>query len=281
MKYIYLFSLALVCHISFGQVLDPYKDWFGLTGYFNQEEVAKHGIKKIRMDISNKLDDKIFYDKGEFLEYEFNRDGTLAKASRRIPVSRGHDTSYISYQYDPEKRILSQEEHQGPFEFIYQYIYLNSTNYRSLKIRPDSNRADTLYDRTHVIESEKSNTVERIGNLGKKPFMEVKKGYTKDGQLQDEEIIYLFNKNEIHTTYFIEDQKLIGKHYQKAFGEKKDLIWKYQYNSSLLELIEVYKNGTLLEKIAFTYAGEIPTAIILRNYQDKFVRIYRCDYEKY
>ncbi len=281
MKYFFILSLTFLSFSAKTQLLDPYQEWFGFTNFFNTEKIKEYEIKSIRLDISNKKDDQIFYDKGEFLEYEFTRRGLLASSIKRIQMTRGYDTSSSIYMYDPKGRLIFHNEFRGPFNFQYVFEYDPGENYRSIKLRPNEPEADTLYDRIHQLYENGNIKGELISNRNGKSFLEKKSAYSKRGHLIEEKMIYLINHNEIKTTYSIEFDKLIGKHYQKEFDDKRDIIWKYQYMGSILEQVEIFKDGILNEKIAFTYEDDLPKAIILRNFQEKFVRIYRCNYEFY
>lgn len=281
MRQLFLIFFLFLVKLSTGQLLDPYSDWFNMESFFIEEEVKKKKIKSIRLEISNKKDDQTFYDQGEFIEYTFNPSGKINQIMKRIPISSGFDSSIVFFQYDQAKRLIRKTEEIGPFHFIYEFNYSTEHNFRAWKLRPGKHSYDTLYEREHEFQFSDLESVEVISNRAGRAFMKNYFNYSTKGELEEKGSVYLFNKNEVKTQYFIEDGQLVGKHYQKDFGEKKDVIWKYRYEGNLLEFIEIWKKGTMIEKLAFTYDSNLPKAIILRNMQEKYVRIYRCKYETY
>jgi len=280
MRYLIVISFILISHLSAGQLLDPYQEWFEMESFFYQEELSESKIKVLRFEISNKQDDKIFYDKGEFLEYKFDKKGLLVEVSKRVAMANGFDTSNVKFFYDQKGRLIKKIDQQGPFHFEFYFIHLDDQlSYRELKIRPQTSKGDTLYDRIHEVSFEKGKEVELIKNRVGKAFLKKETSYLENGRLADRKLTYLFNNKQIKSNYFHEDQRLVGKQYQKAFGEKRNKIWKFKYERNELEMVEVFNKGLLHEKIAFTYKNGLPSAIILRNIQDKYVRIYKCNYD--
>lgn len=279
MKYS-LFSLFFLLQLtSQAQILDPKAEWFDLNDFFIEEVVQERKIRQITIGISNKKDGRIFIDQGEYLYYHFDRNGNLVDAMRKIPLSRGFDTSSYQYSYDQLGKLIKKVEQEGPFHFEYHYQYPNAENYQSIKIHPDSNQNDTLFHRLHQIAFQNGKEIESIRNLGGKVFLQRSREFNSKGKLEKSEDLYLFNQGRIENYYTYEFDRLVGRQIQKDFGIKKDLLWKFEYSGKKYREVTMLESGNPVYRMAFTYRDRLPSAVVYRNMGEKFIRLYELRYE--
>ena len=281
MKVLFSLSFLFLSLCSYSQILDPYVDWLDLNDFFMEEEVANRKIQSIRLKLSNKKDQRSIQSKGESITYQFDRNGRLLSAMKSTATSLGFDTSIIQYNYDTKGRLILKKEEYGPFSFEYHYNYLSDTSYMSYKIANGASKGDTLYKRKHILEDSNGRHTESIHNGSGKAFIQYQSTYNSESLKTLDKTIYLFNRNEQKVKYIHENNRIVGKHFQKAFGQKQDKLVKYRYKNDYIEFVEFYREGAMYEKMAFTEENELLKDIIIRNYVEKEVRLYRIEYSFY
>lgn len=263
------------------QLFDPTKDWLQLDDFFLDEIIKERGIVAIRLEQREKRDDQIFRDVGERWLFEFNASGRVTFASKKTPMSNGYNTSWVSLKYDRSKRLIERIEHYGPFEFEYHYHYPTDSTYYSMKLNRDSSGADTLYYRKHRLEKMEDQLVEIVENHKGIPFLKEIEQLNEQGATLTLTLKYLFSRNQIKTDYCYEEGRLIEMHYQKYFGFKKDYLKTFLYDRDLLDEVKLFHDGILYERMRFTFRDGLPRDLIIRNYADKQIKIYRIEYDFY
>src|SRR5690606_22700331 len=89
-----LFFLSLACK---AQVFDPKEEWFSMTPFFQQKEIANHQIQQIHIKIQSKKDGEAILNYSDFLQYSFNDAGQMIRSEKSIPLGNSVDTACFIY----------------------------------------------------------------------------------------------------------------------------------------------------------------------------------------
>lgn len=138
---------------SVSQLIDHKPSWVETTPFrFQPDVISQNKIKKVIVQIQEKLDDFPIEDKGLHDIYEFDARGLVTRFTHlsirsrelteiKVPAvysSRGRriraayvkdeyvytfDTSYTWFRYDEMKRLVMKRTHQGDFFFTWYYDY--------------------------------------------------------------------------------------------------------------------------------------------------------------
>ena len=272
---------SLVQHHVYAQLLDPSADWFSLQDFFQERYVKEKAIVSLNLSVEEKADGEKIRDSGEKLSYFFNASGKLIRAEKKIPLSRGFDTAFVDYEYDIRGRLTKTVEHYGPYHFIYLNHFANDLVFTSLKINPKLKKRDTLYNRTHRIDRKEQTEIEKISNEKGGVFIEKKRSFDAQDRLIQEKVGYTYSRNRSRARYIYQQDQLIESLLIKDFRVRQEERRQFSYEAGKLKEVLYFKNDKLNTRTAFTYAQGLLSAIIIRNQEEGWIKIYRLHYELY
>jgi len=271
----------LIFSHSQAQLLDPLSQWFSLRDYFDEEVIKERAITAIEIEVSEKADGRIIDEAGEKLKYDFNASGYLIRAQKRIPLYRGFDTAWVSFNYDLKGRMIQSKEHHGPYDFEYLYLFTSDSSFNSIKLRPKSTTADTLFYRKHLIRRTGQDEEEAISNRNGITFMEKKRQYDEYFNLIEETLEYVFSRKSSQMTIEYENGQLINKAYKMDYGQRSNSRWEYIYKSDFLDEVKYYEKQALKKRLVINYRDNLPSAVIVRNIDEEALKIYLFKYTFY
>lgn len=262
------------------QILDPSKEWFEMESFFNPEVIKSKGISAIHISIQEKKDGGLIKKANQFLHYEFNADFLLKKSYKSIPLKGGHDTSWTTFHYNKQNRLIKKSEKNGPFHFTYLYEYENGLAAKEVKINENAENKDTVYER--LLKSEKHDSTLIIESLNEhgKAYKTLKITYNQNGKVVKERINYSRAQNYTEVVYTYENNRLIQSKKTSYFHKTKEQKKAFKYNKDKIEFVLFYKNGVLIKKLGFTYQPNgLVAAVVERNYEEKSIRIFQFLYD--
>jgi hypothetical protein len=97
----------------------------------------------------------------------------------------------------------------------------------------------------------------------------------------EEEMEYIYSKNHSRIRYEYSDGSLVQKSYKMDYGQASNTLTTLEYQEGVLRELRTYESEKLLKRMTFTYSEGLPSAAILRNIEDKEIKIYHFRYTFY
>ena len=281
---IFLFLAFCFPFFSFAQLFNPEVEWFQEEDFFNQDFINNHSIKQFRSSFYTKQDGEFIDITKSFTLAQFKRNGQLSQKISGSEWLQKVDSTFYTYQYDEDGRLLNKGEFLGQLKFQYIHVYNDASELEKL-IKMDM--AELPYEVVSIKKFKEEQSTEgttiilSLNDKGK-PYMK-ETSVSEDGKLLSKKLEYLVNSNFQETVFNYLDGKLRTKTITSNMG--KNLLEEYNYyydEKGNWDEIVVMKNGERDRKIAFVYNSEsLPTAMVIRYYQEKKVDIYQFTYEFY
>lgn len=273
---VYLLLFTAVCNAQF---LDSKEDWFTLTPFFHQNEIANHQIEQIHIKIQSKKDGAAILDYCDFLQYNFNDKGQMVRSEKSIQLGRIIDTAQFIYQYNKDGQVICRNEIQRNVNYSFIRNYNQGLPYREIKIDENTIPFDTLYNRRLISKKTDYEFIVKTLNDKGLPFKIQTETYRND-QLNSKRIDYIRNQNYQEVAFGYENGKLIRKSIHSQFGVSKDSYWIFSYQSNQLVTAVFYKGKQRSLKRVYTYREDgLLTDVIERNFIEKSIKIYYFSYK--
>lgn len=280
-----LFFLCLLLPFSsFGQLFNPEVEWFEDQNFFNRTFIVENSIKTFRSSFATKEDGEIIDETKSFTLAEFDGKGNLTRMVEGSEWLKKVDSTILTFQYDDDNNLLNKGEFISNLRFQYLHIYDDEKQLEKI-MKMDVSRLPTK-----VVSVKKFNhEVGSDGRLIKYSLNDNGKAYIKEslemdkGNLVMKKMEYLVNSNFEKYEFNYIDGKLRTKSFVSNIGGNIDLESNYYYNEEgELDEVVISNDGIRNRKIAFVYNSKgLPTAMIVRYYDEKKLDIYQFDYTFY
>lgn len=280
-----LFTLCLLFpFFSFGQLFNPEVQWFEEENFFNTEFIRENSIKTFRSSFATKEDGEIIDETKSFTLAEFDENGSLTSLVEGSEWLKKVDSTIITFQYDENNNLINKGEFISDLRYQYLHIYNDEGKLEKI-MKMDVSRLPTK-----VISVKKfSHELEPDGKLVKYSLNDNGKAYIKEtmemenGKLIMKKMEYLVNSNFEKLGFNYIDDKLRTKTFVSNIGRNINQEYNFYYQSEgKLDEVVVSNDGQRNRKLAFVYNSEgLPTAMIVRYYEEKKLDIYQFEYSFY
>jgi len=285
-----LFSLLLFSTITDAQVLSLYPNPLETRQHpFNELFISRNCIKSIVVEISTKREMDIIRTAHRFLVFEFDEKGLLLtekkfKMYTTDSVSLSHDTLYLSYNYNPQGKIIDRVEYTGK-GFVKKYFAYNSNDQLNQIIttqynyqNPDEGRIISK-DSIITIKND-SMIVRRYFNDYDRPYKEIRLYYDSLGYLYRFREMFLISKRINTIDYSYNDMGLLQEVIYNSGGGDPPRKEIYKYDQfGFPEAQYIYGNDKLLQRKEFLFRedGSL-NAILTKDMGTKLITIWDVNY---
>lgn len=285
-----LFSFLFISIISEAQVLSLYPNPLEAKQHpFNELFISRNNIKSIVVEISTKREMDVIRTSHRFLVFEFDKKGQLLtekkfKMYTEDSVSLSHDTLYLSYNYNPEGKIIDRVEYMGK-GFVKRYYAYDSLDRLNQITTTQYNYQDP--DEGRIISKDSiitvkndSMVVQRYINDYGRPYKEIRLLYDSLGYLYRYREMFLISKRINTIDYSYNDAGLL-KEVNYDFGENdppRKEVYKYD-RFGFPEAQYIYGNEKLLQRKEFLFKedGSLK-AILTKDMGTKLITIWEMRY---
>lgn len=280
-----LLSLCLLFpFLSFAQLFNPEMKWFEDENFFNQKFIKKNSIKQFRSSFSTKKDGEAIDETKNFTLAEFDRSGKLTKMTLGSEWLKNIDSTVYSFQYNNEGQLLNKGEFLAQLRFHYIHVYNDNSELEKI-MKLDVSKLPSEVISVKKFRHEKSpDGKSKLFYLNDKGKAYIQETFERKGsELISYKLEYLVNSNFEAKTFNYIDGKLRTKTFQSNIGKNIHEEYNYYYNEEgNLDEVMISKDGQRDRKIAFVYNGKgLPSAMIVRYFQEKKMDIRQFDYEFY
>lgn len=278
------FFFLLFPFLSFGQLFNPEVEWFEKENFFNQDFVRQHSLKQFHASFSTKKDGEIIDETKSFTLANFDRDGKLTKMVLGSEWFENVDSTIYTYQYNNKDKLLNKGEFLNQLRYHYIFDYSESGQLEKI-MKLDVSKLPTKVVSLKEFAHEINETGEKIkyflNDNGKAYMREITN--ENEGRLISKRLEYLVNANFEEISFNYIDNKLRTKQVRSNIGKDMQEEFNYYYDESgRWDEIVISRNGQRDRKIAFVYNSKnLPSAMIVRYFQEKKLEIYQFEYDFY
>lgn len=293
MKFIYLLLFILPLSIT-AQLLDNTNCLaFSDDPFFYPEFIQKNGIREIKGVISTKKSLQVIEQRNLVNTYGFDKQGRLNKQYRSFNGSNSKDTTFITYHYNDQNRIVTQRTSDSYGFFSNNYEYNSNSKKTSKTYCRDENIATnknnfvlgkqhTIVKETFSYEETDSTLCKSTYNSHGKKYQTITYYYNEHDLLYKEVKKLIINKKKSITKYEYDDKGFVNKKTLfPHFNKTDNTSTKYQYDSlGNLEFIDEYRNDQHIthKEIIYNKSTLLMKALLIQDIETNYIKIIKYSY---